>query len=146
MKRTMKEHKSYFIDTNIFLRVLVKEDERVFNECFAFLEQVKAGNIRAYTSSLVLSEVNWVLAKLYGFDKTEVVAALKSITHLRNLKISDTCSASEAVSMYEANNVKFIDSMLASNDVFTKKNAYMVSYDRDFDTLGINRKEPKELV
>lgn len=39
----------YFIDTNIFLRVL-KEDNKTFKDCFDFLDMIRDGKIKAFTS------------------------------------------------------------------------------------------------
>lgn len=144
----MKEFDFYFVDTNIFLRVLIKEDEKTFEECFRFLKMIKEGKIRAFTSSLVLAEVNWVLGGFYKFPKTKVVNALKSILNLKGLKIVDKYNSRLAVSVYEKFSVKFIDALFVSNFLDYKKeiNTIIVSYDKDFDKIGVKRKEPSEFL
>lgn len=142
----MKEYKKYFIDTNIFLRFFVKENEIVYQQCCDFLKLVQTGEIHATTSNLVLSEINWVLSKIYSFSKEDVIDILKSIIGLKNLKIIDSHNISLGISLYEKYNIKFIDSIIASNlEIFTNQSA-VVSYDKDFDKLNVFRIEPSELL
>lgn len=141
----MKDSNLYFIDTNIFLRVLIKENELAFNQSYKILELVKSGEIKAFTSSLVLAEINFVLGKIYKFTKKEIIKSLKSILNLKNLKISDKGNISAGIFLYENHNVKFIDTLIAANDVILKSKAKIISYDKDFDKLGLERVEPSQI-
>ena len=60
----MSDFNLYFIDTNIFLRVFVKENEKAFKECLDILELVKNGKIKAFINNLVIAEVNWILKRI----------------------------------------------------------------------------------
>jgi uncharacterized protein len=142
----MAEDKEYFIDTNIFLRTLVKENEKSFSECFSFLELVKKKKLKACTSFLVLAEVNWTLGSFYKFSKDETIRAIKSIVNLKNLKICDGCAFQSAVALYEAHNIKFVDALIASNFAVQKRKAIIVSYDKDFDKLEATRIEPGKFI
>lgn len=48
--------------------------------------------------------------------------------------------------MFEQKPVKFIDALLASIKEIKEKKWKVVSYDRDFDKLGVVRIEPKEII
>lgn len=141
----MREY-SYIIDSNIFLRTLIKEDEKTFSACFHFLEQVKQKRVKALTSSLVLAEINWTLVSFYHFAKEQSVKGLQSIIHLKNLKIIDAFDIPLAIKLYELNSVKFIDALLASHVLVAKGKAKIVSYDKDFDKMKIPRVEPHQLM
>jgi uncharacterized protein len=133
-----------FIDTNIFLRVLIAgTEERVFNDCRNLLEKVKFKQLSGYTSSLVLAEINWTLGSYYSLPRAEVVEALKGIIHLKNLGITDDFNVEYAVDIYAGNKkVKFIDCLISSIKKIRTGKIHLVSYDRDFDSLGIKRLEP----
>jgi uncharacterized protein len=133
-----------FIDTNIFLRVLIAEtDKKVFNDCRNLLEKVKSKKLSGYTSSLVLAEINWTLGSYYSFPRGEVAEALKGIIHLKNLGITDDFNAEYAVDIYADNKkVKFIDCLISSIKEIRTGKLQVVSYDRDFDSLGVKRIEP----
>lgn len=137
---------SYFIDTNIFLRTLMNDNEKFFNECIGFLDLVKSGKIKAQTSCLVLSEVSWTLSSFYKSGKDKVVESLYSIINLKNLKFNEKFNSNFGVQIYEQNSIKLTDAFIASNPKIQNKEMIVVSYDKDFDKLGIIRKEPGEIV
>lgn len=137
----MKDYK-YFIDTNIFLRVLTRDNETPFKKCVKFLDNLRMGKYKAYTSNLVLAEINWTLISFYKFPKDKVILAINSILNLKNLKIIDDFSIKIALNNYKKYPVKFIDALIVSNPEITKKEIKLVSYDRDFDKLKVKRVEP----
>ncbi len=135
----------YFVDTNIFIRILVKEDERSFHECFQFFQHVYSGKIKIITSSLVLAEVHWVLSSFYRFEKDKTIEALQNILNTR-VRVKDGSNVSFALEMFRNTNVKLTDAFIASHPLIEKRRATIVSYDKDFDKLGIPRKEPGEII
>ncbi len=130
----------YILDTNIFLRTLIKEDDQIFADCVRFLKLVKNNKVEAILPGLVLSEVVWVLKSFYKFPKLKVVRALKSILKLSGLKIVDNYDYEQTIKFYEDKNVKYIDCLIAS--LAKDKDYIVVSYDKDFDKLKIKRQEP----
>lgn len=135
----------FFIDTNIFLRILIKEDEKSFKSCFRLLQSVKTNKLKAATSNIVLSEIVWTLLSYYKIPKDKVSEALRGIINLRGLIISDEFQPEVALSVYEKKNVKFIDALIASNPDILSKKWIVVSYDHDFDKMGVKRMEPDEI-
>lgn len=141
----MKEAK-YFLDSNIFLRPLVKDDARQVKECEFLFEAIKQGKIKAFTSSLVLAEISWVCTSFYQLRKPIIVKALKRILEIKNLKIIDKVDPDLAVIIYNHHNIKFIDALISANPLIFKKQATIISYDKDFDKLKILRQEPKQAL
>lgn len=136
--------KPVFVDTNVFLRAIVKEDEQTFNECLSFLKIVSNGKIKAITSTLVFLEINFVLLSFYKFPKGKVQQALESILDLPHLKIVDVFDMRETIETYKKTKIKFVDCLLAS--LLKKKDFKIVSYDTDFDTLKVKRLSPKDFA
>ena len=118
-----KKKRLFFIDTNIFLRVFVKEDETTFNNCLNFLQLISSKKIKAYTSTVVLIEVNFVLSSFYKFPKEKVIEALQSIMSLSGLKIIDDFNLINALELYAKYQVKFIDCLFASSSLLQKGKA-----------------------
>lgn len=135
-----------FIDTNIFLRVLTQDEEKTFKDCTQFLARVREGKIRAITSPIVLAEVLWVLLRFYHFPKVKAIQGLRSILQLKHLEITNDSQLFLAVELYERYPVKFIDALIVSTPLVSAREVIVVSYDKDFDKLGVLRKEPKEIV
>lgn len=136
----------YFIDTNIFLRVLELENKKIFDECSKLLGLINNSKISAVTSNFVLSEVVWVLDSFYGETRQKIVKGLDGILKLNNLKIIDKVNNFVALDLYSKKSVKFIDALIASNPEIQSKEMIVVSYDKDFDKLGVKRLEPSQII
>ena len=136
----------YFIDTNIFLRLLIKEDEKTYSQCYKLLSAIKTNQIKAVTSSITLAEIVWTLLSYYKFPKRKVVQVVKSILNLKELKIIDAYNPLVSLELFDKYTVKYIDTLIASVKEIADKKWIVVSYDRDFDKLAIDRKEPHEIL
>lgn len=136
----------YLIDTNVFLRTLIKEDEVVHKECKDLLRAVKVNKIKAVTSNLVLAEVMWTLLSFYNVERQVATESVRGIINLRGLKLIDGYRPLVALEMFMEKKVKFIDAMMASIPDISSRKVSVVSYDREFDKLGVVRNEPREVL
>lgn len=137
--------KKYFIDTNVFLRVIAVESLSQRDDCLAFFHKVKHNKIKVVTSTEVLAEVVWVLKSYYKLSKSKICESVRSIINLKGLKLVQSNRLKEAVEIYETKSVKFIDAMIASIKPIYEKKWVVVSYDKDFDKIGVIRMEPKNI-
>lgn len=135
----------YFLDTNIFLRTIVVEDDKQYQECLRLLTIIKEGQIKAVTSNEVIAEMVWVLKSYYKLTRSQIVEAVRTVVNLKGLKLVLTNNIERAIEIYEQSTVKFIDAMIASIKQIQEKKWVVVSYDKDFDKIGVLRKEPKEI-
>lgn len=138
--------KKYFLDSNIFLRILTADDEKMLLECVQLIEKIKLGQIKIMTSNFVLAEIVWTLGSTYKFDKTKISDAIKVIVNMPSLKIDDNCDTIKALELYSSKSVKYIDALIASNSEIQLKKMTVISYDKDFDKLGVKRVEPGMLI
>lgn len=136
----------YFIDTNIFIRVLHKEKEKLFSESISLLKSIKENQIEAFTGTVVLTEVAWTLSSFYNIGKSKITEGLEGIINLNGLKIIDNYNHPIALRLFGRYSIKYIDALIASNDEIVNKKACVISYDRDFDKLGVLRKEPNRVL
>lgn len=125
----------WLIDTNVFLRVLVREDETCFLESKALLERVKQGEIKALSCGIVLAELVWVLGSVYGLGKKEVVEKVNGVLLLPGLKIVDGYDYRWALEQYQNKRVKYIDACIASIPGVRRGEVTVVTYDKDFGKL-----------
>jgi predicted nucleic acid-binding protein len=145
----MKEfEQTYFIDTNIFLRIFVKENTKSYDDCFELFNKIK--NSKApyifYTGNIVTSEVLWTLTSYYKETKVNIIEKLNSISHNKNLDIVDNYDLNTALVIFENFNVKFADALIASIPQIREKKWTVISYDKDFDKIGVIRKEPGQVA
>jgi predicted nucleic-acid-binding protein len=138
--------KPIFIDTNIFLRILTKDNKRMFDECMRLLIFIKAGKVESRTSTLVLSEIVWTLGTTYSFSKKRIADAIKSIINVPEIKVVEGHEIMLATEFFEKYSVKFIDSLIASIPGIQSGEWTIVSYDKDFDKLGVRRMEPSQII
>lgn len=135
----MKE--SSFIDTNVFLRFFTADIPEQSLRAKALIERLEEGTLEAYVSDLVFAELVWVMKSYYGLSPADIFNKLSFLLNLRGLKVANRSLLLEALTEYVTKNVDFIDSYNAS---FMRHRSIDVifSYDRDFDRLGVMRKEP----
>lgn len=145
LNNDMREAK-YFLDTNIFLRVIVKDDKSQFEECKKLLERIHHGDIASYTSPLVLAEIQWTLKSFYRMEKIDIILALDSILALKHLDIINSVHIPTALALYRQHAVKFVDCLISSHTEIVTGRMVVVSYDKEFDALGIKRVEPRHAV
>jgi uncharacterized protein len=98
-----------FVDTNVFLRFFVNDVASQYEKARVLFETAEAGKIKLETSELVIAEIVWVLESYYGFARKEVAEVLMTLLSSRNLKIAGHARISEAVRLYTAGNMDFID-------------------------------------
>lgn len=141
----MKELR-YFLDANIFLRPIIKDNPRKLKECEVLFEKIKEGKLKAVTSNLVLAEIAWVCKSICGLDRNTIAGVLQRILNFKHLEIADAFNPYLAIEIYRNYSLKFIDALIASDIQIQNKAMIIVSYDKDFDKLGVVRKEPKQLI
>lgn len=117
----------------------------MLEECKQFLYSVKTNKLNAKVPGIVLSELVWLLQSYYGLNKKQTTEALSSILQLRGLEFIDEYNYRAALSLYAQNNTKYIDCLIASL-VNKYEDGAIVSYDKDFDKLGVARKEPSQML
>ena len=137
---------TYFIDTNIFLRVLIQEDRKMFDQSKAFLEMVKRNKFDAVTSTIVISEIVWTLGSYYKFSKKEVLRAVRGILNLSGLKVVDDYDLKKSLAIYEFNKCKYIDAVITGMPSIQSGGWKIVSYDKEFDKFGVKRISPPLLT
>jgi predicted nucleic acid-binding protein len=131
-----------FVDTNIFLRYLTKDDPPKYEKCREMFKRAMHGEIGIATSGMVIAELVWTLQSYYKVAKAEVIEKVSVILGTENLFIPDKDVLADALVLYGRKNIDFID---AYNAVFMKYHGLreIYSYDEDFEMIeDIKRKEP----
>jgi predicted nucleic acid-binding protein len=130
-----------FVDTNIFLRYLTKDDPSKYEKCKEMFKKAMKGEIAITTSGMVIAELVWTLLSYYKVPKAEVVEKVTVIVGTKNLSIPDKHVVADALVLYARKNIDFID---AYNAVFMRYHGLreIYSYDEDFELMeGIRRRE-----
>lgn len=135
-----------FLDANIILRYLTRDDPIKARACFILLQRVKHGHEQLQTTESIIAEVTYVLSSPrhpYKATHPDIAAMLKPIVQLRGLRIPRKRIILRALELYDLYpQLDFEDAL----SVATMEQAHLteiVSYDRDFNKVpGITRQEP----
>src|SRR4030066_722980 len=123
-----------FIDTNIFLRYLTKDDPSKYDKCREIFKKAVEGKIELATSGIVIAELIWTLLSYYKAPKAEVIEKISIIVATDKLFIPDKEIISDALLLYGIKNIDYIDAynvvLMRSHDL---KSIY--SYDEDFNAI-----------
>jgi predicted nucleic acid-binding protein len=131
-----------FVDTNIFLRYLTKDDPSKYEKCREMFKRAMKGEIAITTSGMVIAELVWTLLSYYKVPKAEVIEKVSVIVGTKNLSIPEKHIVADALVLYARKNIDFID---AYNAVFMRYHGLreIFSYDEDFELMeDIQRREP----
>lgn len=131
-----------FVDTNIFIRYLTKDDPTKYDRCRELFKRALEGKIILASSGMVIAELIWTLLSYYKVSKADVIEKVSIIVATESLHIPDKDIIADALVLYGRKNIDYID---AYNAVFMKYHGYreIYSYDRDFDLVEeIKREEP----
>lgn len=107
-----------FIDTNYFLRFLLKDAGRQFVEVEKLFLEGAQGKVQLFTSLVVFFELYWVLASYYQFHKKDVIKMLKKILELSFIEFVEAEVFQKALTIFGRHKVDLED---AFDLVFAKE-------------------------
>ena len=133
-----------FIDTNVFLRFLTKDDPVKAASCHKLLQSAAAGELKLYTSDLVIAELIWVLQspKTYNLNPPEIFDIIMPLLTIKNLNFPCKNIFPDIMELFKTEDIGFIDAY-NSEIMRSRKIDTIYSYDKHFDQLpDVIRKEP----
>lgn len=131
----------YLIDTNIFLEILLKQEDK--EDCKDLLNKIAEGKINAVVTEFTVHGIEGILTE----DSSALEKFLVNITSLVNLKVvgTDLKEEKQILELSKSMEMDFDDTLQYT--VAKRENAEaIISYDTDFDKTDLERKEPDELL
>ncbi len=133
-----------FLDTNVLLRYLTRDDEDKAQRTFNLLLSIERGEERVITSSLVIFETVYTLQSFYKVPRRTIKELLSPIISLRNLQLQSKDVYYRAFDLFISKNISFADAYNAAY-MIDEEITHIYSWDKDFDKIeGITRLEPEE--
>lgn len=127
----------HFVDTNVFLRFLTKDDPKKAEKCRALLQAASEGSIKLYTTDLVFAELIWVLQspRTYNLRPSEIIDLVIPLATIKGLSFPAKKYLPDMMEIFVTTEIDFID---AYNAVMmqTQGVGVIYSYDSDFDILA----------
>ncbi len=132
-----------FLDTNILLRYLLRDDEEKARRALGLLSRLEQGREKVTTSPMVIFEVVFTLQRRYQVPRQQIRDSLKDILSLRGLELPNKGLYGRALDLFAARQkLSFPDAFHAAY-MTSRGIGEIYSWDTDFDRLeGITRIEP----
>jgi predicted nucleic acid-binding protein len=135
-----------FLDTNVILRYLTRDDPVKADACMRLLRRAEAGEEELMTSETVVSEIFYVLTRgrgAYRVDRNELVARVLPIVQARGLRLPEKGVVLRALAVYGTYRFLDFEDALSVAHMESAGIEAIVSFDRGFDRVpAVRRVEP----
>ena len=125
--------KTYFLDTNVLLRFFLKDDLKHFKLAEKYLLKAREGRIKLIVIPEVVHEIEYVLRKVYGLKKDQMVGVLTTLLGTSYIKFENKEIVIKTLSLFSVKSVDFADAYLFA--YANSKKAKVLSFDQDFKKL-----------
>lgn len=133
-----------FVDTNILLRYLTRDDEQKAQRALNLLVKVEQGEEKVVSSSLVIFETIFTLQHSYKISRQQISSLILPIISLRGFQLPNKNVYYQAFDFYITKNISFADAYNAAY-MLSESISNIYSWDKVFDRIeGIERLEPGE--
>jgi predicted nucleic acid-binding protein len=124
----------YFVDTNLFLRLLLKNHPEQSPIAERIFQKAEEGKLKLWTTDVVISEIVWVLKSFFKQPPFKIQQSVSKVFGITNLSILNKKLLIQALDDFVKKNVDFVD---AYNYQLAKlHDRKILSFDEDFDKLG----------
>ena len=135
-----------FLDTNIILRYLTRDDQEKAETCYQLFQRANRGEETLLTCEAIIAEVVYVLRSPragYSLGRHEIRARLIPILMLRGLRLPQKQLYINALNIYASSTSFDFEDAIAVAHMQHHGINEIFSYDKDFDSFpGIDRLEP----
>ena len=135
-----------FLDTNVFLRYLTRDDEAKAEACYRLFQRANQGEEDLFTCEAIITEVVYVLSSNrapYRLSHDEIRSRLMPLLTLRGLRIPQKRVYTRALDIYASLPSLDFEDALAVAHMERLGATEIVSYDKDFDLVTeLQRLEP----
>lgn len=105
------------LDTNVLLRLIVKDDPKQTVAAQAFLYRIEDGGETIFLSDMVLCEFVWTLKSAYKYSRQEIIQILRHLMEVEELRFESFPRFFSAVETYEQNRGDFLDYLICEKTV-----------------------------
>ena len=120
-----------YADTNIFLRYLTNEPEGLSEKVSNFFNEMELGKYRLFVCDLVVSELVYVLEKVFEIPKKEICEKVKILMLKKNIILENSQIIFKALEVYRDFNINFVDAYIYSHSSNNGVKKYF-SFDNHF--------------
>lgn len=130
--------KSKLLDANIIIRLLTNDTPAQAEAVVGLIRNVRPNELEL--PNIVLAEIAWVLQSYYSLKKPAIITSLRALGETKSIKLNRELLG-YIISIYQDNNISFIDAYLAARSKIENKILY--TFDKQLKKIsGSNGKTP----
>lgn len=124
-----------WIDTNVFVRLLTRDDEKLYVKAKQIYKAFESGESKGVVSLLVVNEVLWVLGNYYELERDVFVDNFSKLLAISSIEIHEIKKDAlmKILKYYRDTRFDFTDIYLR----YMAKIEDIVSFDKDISRIGI---------
>ena len=100
------------VDTNIIIRLAVKDDDQQRKACIRLLERARNKELILYILPIAVLETVWILEKFYKLPKKNVRDFIEALLNTPEIICDMENVFKQAIAVYEEKNIKFADAVM----------------------------------
>lgn len=104
------------IDTNVFIRFLVRDDDAHFEKARKLIKREVAAGRRVFVNQLVLMETEWVLRSRYVVPKNQIIEAISGLLNATDVQFEDEPAIEEALFIWKDSTGDFADCLIGAKN------------------------------
>lgn len=104
------------IDTNVLVRLLVRDDAAQFEKASALIRQELAQANPVLVNHLVLLETVWVLQSRYAISKDRLLAMMSALLDTDDMRIEDEATVETALFLWKNGQTGFAVCLIGSKN------------------------------
>ncbi len=101
------------VDTNVLVRFFTNDEPKQFGRARRFIEEAGPGEL--FLDIVVLAELHWVLSRVYGFAKSEVLVVIEGLLNSREFTVGERELAEAALAIGKSGG-DFADALIAGSN------------------------------
>jgi len=106
--------KRYFLDTNVILRFLMKDDPVQSPKAALLFAAADAGECALAVTRDVIAESEWVLRSYYKIERSVIATQLSELIRRSGLTVPDGAVLLDGLSRYRETKLDIVDCLLAA--------------------------------
>jgi predicted nucleic-acid-binding protein len=105
------------LDTNVLVRLLTEDDPVQFRAAKRLLVAHEGEAGAFFVNDMVLTEVVWVLCRLYSYSSSEALVAIESLLASDAFAFEDRAMVAQAYAICREQGTDFADTLIALKNV-----------------------------
>lgn len=128
--------KTFYLDTNYILRFILADSKEQFIESKKLFQSGVEKKVRLVILSQIVFELDFILRRVYKFNKAEVVNVISTLFIIPTVKISNAKLLLSALEVYKEENLSLVDSYLHA--CAHANNAKIATFDKKLRKLSVH--------